>query len=68
MDVTLPPAYEEPIEHPVDVLTWMVIPALPNIRIEWEADWCTEGSVPVHAWLITIDVVGAQRDETVDTS
>jgi hypothetical protein len=50
-----------------DVLTWTVIPALPGTAIEWKAAWCEDGEVPVHAWLVCIDVIG-RRYNTVDTS
>lgn len=48
----------------VDLLTWTVIPALPGTRIEWKADWCDAGSLPVHAWLIKIDVIGRRYSHT----
>ena len=35
---------------------WTIVPALPGTRIEWEADWCEEGSIVVHAWLFPLDV------------
>jgi hypothetical protein len=37
-------------------LRWAIVPALPGTRIEWTAEWCPEGSVAVHAWLIALDI------------
>ena len=57
------PEYDDPTheERPVDVLTYTVIPALPGTRLEWFAEWCPEGSVVVHAWVVEIDVLSDGR-------
>jgi len=51
-------------------VTWTVVSALPGTRIEWEAEWCPEGSIAVHAWLVSLDAT-PDDDESiwdVDTS
>jgi hypothetical protein len=52
----------------VNELSWTVIPALPGTRISWEAGWCPEGWVEVHAWLMDIDIVGLRSEPPLDTS
>jgi len=37
-------------------IPWTIIPALPGTRIEWDAKWCEEGTIAVHAWLFPLDV------------
>jgi hypothetical protein len=44
-------------------IPWAVIPALPGTRIEWTAEWCKAGSIPVHAWLIPLDIEPLSWDE-----
>jgi hypothetical protein len=44
-------------------LQWTVIPALPGTRMEWEAEWCKAGTVPVHAWLIQLDIEPRQWND-----
>ncbi len=45
-------------------LRWTVIPAQPGTRLEWDAKWCEAGTVPVHAWLIPLDIAPAVWDDS----
>jgi len=44
-------------------LQWAVVPAIPGTRIEWTANWCPEGSILVHAWLVGLDIPPRKWDE-----